>query len=133
MESLADDTVYGRKGPSREHAVDWVYARKGLPVRVVDESAGYRKVEDPAGGSVWIHESKLAAKQTVFVRGATARGVVLLAAPRPQAKPLARMQNGVVAGVVQCVGGWRKVSVEGREGWVDVDALWGATGCDAPG
>jgi SH3-like domain-containing protein len=129
LESLADDVVYGRRGPGQDHKIDWTYTRKGLPVMVLEESEAWRRVRDPEGGEVWMHASMLSRQRTVFVKSAGVRGELLLKSPRPGAKPVARVGAGVVGRLEECLGGWRKVSVDGKQGWIAQSVLWGADEC----
>ena len=41
--SLKSNRVNVRKGPSTDHAVEWVFSRAGLPVEVIAESDNWRR------------------------------------------------------------------------------------------
>jgi SH3-like domain-containing protein len=119
--SLAVDEAYGRHGPSTEHRVDWIYQRVGLPLQVVGESGPWRRVRDPDGAEVWMHQQNLAPRQTVYVTAPTA----LRRAPHEGSAPLAYLAAGVVGGFTGCDGAWRRMTIAGRVGWVRADAVWG--------
>ncbi|MGE3866729.1 MAG: SH3 domain-containing protein [Hyphomonadaceae bacterium] len=127
-ESLKFGEVNGRLGPSMEHRVLWTYHRRGLPVRVIAESDVWRQVADPAGDVAWVHVAGLSPKRTVFVAGGTE--TALRAAPRPEARPVARLGPGVVGVLEACRAGWRKVRVNNYSGWIETSALWGGETCD---
>lgn len=134
-ESIATQEAFGRRGPGKDHRIDWVYRVRGLPVRVIEEAESWRKVRDPAGDEAWIHASRLSPNRTVYVKDtAEAPGLVLRTAPRPEARPVAYLKRGVVAALNQCLGGWRKVTAgeNGASGWVPAETLWGADDCDLP-
>lgn len=132
-ESIAAAEAFGRRGPGKDHRIDWVYHALGLPVRVLEESGEWRRVRDPSGDEVWLHATLLSPNRTVFVKGAEAPGLTLRAAPRPEAQAVAYMQPGVVAVLKECLGGWRKVAAgENATGWVPADALWGGEDCTLP-
>lgn len=129
-ESIADAKAYGRRGPSAEHRIDWVYRARGLPVQVLEESGPWRRVKDPDGGEVWMHAAMLSQARTVFVRGA--ERLPLRAAPRPEARVVAWLERGVVATLKGCLGGWRRVSIDDRAaGWIAADGLWAGEDCPA--
>ena len=67
--SLASKEVNVRTGPSTDHPIRWVYARPGLPVRIVEESELWRRIEDPDGETGWAHSSLLSVRRTVLVTG----------------------------------------------------------------
>lgn len=125
--SLKTEGANGRRGPGLEHRIDWIYQRAGLPLLVTGESGPWRRVRDPGGAQVWMHESNLQSRRTALVQ--TETDLPLRAAPRPGARVLARLAPGVVAGFTGCRGDWRRITVGGRVGWVPAAALWGAEDC----
>lgn len=131
-ESIAKAEAFGRRGPGKDHRIDWVYRAQGLPVRVLEESGPWRRVEDPAGDEVWLHASLLSPTRTVFVATAEAPRLVLRSAPRPEARAVAYMARGVIATLKECAEGWRRVAVGDRAGWVAAEDLWAGEDCDLP-
>ncbi|GBD43124.1 hypothetical protein HRbin40_00589 [bacterium HR40] len=126
--SLASDEVNMRKGPGPEYPIRWVYRRKGLPVRIVDEADVWRKVEDPDGDSGWIHSSLLSSRRTVLVRGATAE---LRRTPSLAARVLLRAEPGVLGTLARCQPEWCLVEFDGVRGWVERRLLWGVDPAEA--
>ncbi len=126
-ESLRYNEVRARKGPSLEHRVVWTYRRQGLPVRVLAESGGWRRVSDPAGGTAWVRGDQLSAARTVYVAGS--EPAALRRAPKPGSRPKALLAPGVVATLEGCAGGWRKLRAAGRTGWTASASLWGGERC----
>lgn len=130
-ESLATAEAYGRRGPGKDHRIDWVYHARGLPVRVVEESGPWRRVRDPAGDEVWIHASRLSPNRTVYVK--TDARAALRSAPRAEAEVVAYLSPGVVAALSECQDGWRKVAVgERAAGWIAAADLWAGETCELP-
>ncbi|MEJ0022668.1 MAG: SH3 domain-containing protein [Alphaproteobacteria bacterium] len=127
FESLKYNEINGRQGPSLEHRVLWTFHRRGLPVKVVAESDVWRQVEDPSGEVSWVQATGLAPQQTVFV--SAAGQIALRHAPDDNASPVAFMQQGVVASLEECRGGWRKLRVGDKKGWARLADLWGAEHC----
>jgi SH3-like domain-containing protein len=127
--SLRYDEVRMRVGPSNEYPIEWVYKRKGLPVKVVRVREGWRLVEDPEGAQGWIASSQLNPERSVMIAG---RGLVEIRAEPSGAAALKwRAQPGVVAALLRCQAQWCEVDATGRKGWVARDRLWGAE--DLPG
>lgn len=122
--TLRFDTVNMRKGPSQDYPIDWVYKRKGLPVKVVRLREGWRLIQDPEGTQGWIAASQLSPKLGALVVGdgnAELREDASNIAPtRWQAQP------GVVGELMRCREGFCEIDVEGRSGWVSAERLWGA-------
>ncbi|UAB79774.1 hypothetical protein INR77_10530 [Erythrobacter sp. SCSIO 43205] len=121
--TLRFDTVNMRKGPSQDYPIDWVYKRKGLPVKVVRLREGWRLVQDPDGTQGWIAASQLSPKLGALIVGegnASLREDASNVAPlRWQAEP------GVVGELMRCRDGFCEIDVSGRSGWVSQERLWG--------
>lgn len=118
------EQVNMRVGPSREYPVEWVYKRKGLPVKVVRVREGWRLVQDVAGEQGWVAASQLTPERSVLVIG---DGLVdLRAGPAASSALRWRAEPGVVARFVACREGWCEIDAEGRKGWVPAERLWGA-------
>ncbi len=122
--SIRSETVNMRVGPSRDYPIDWVYKRKGLPVKVVRVREGWRLVRDPDGAQGWISSSLLSPKRSVLVIGEDL--AALRDKPRENGKLLWKVQPGVVGQLIDCTGSWCEIDIGGRKGWAKADRLWGA-------
>ncbi len=122
--SLKTDGANGRRGPGPNQPVQWIYQRVGLPLLVTGESGPWRRVRDPDGAETWIHTSSLDDKRTALVRGDG--DAALRSEPRDGARVLAYLAPGVIGSLTGCDGGWRRVVVGGRVGWVEQSVIWGA-------
>lgn len=121
--SLRYDEVRMRVGPSEEYPIEWVYKRKGLPVKVVRVREGWRYVEDPEGDRGWIARSQLDPERGALVTG---KGLAdLRAGPSASAALRWRAEPGVVAKLGTCREGWCEVEIAGRKGWIQQSRLWG--------
>jgi SH3-like domain-containing protein len=122
--SLRYDEVRMRVGPSAEYPVEWVYKRKGLPVKVVRVREGWRLVEDSEGEQGWIAASQLDPARGGMVVGT---GLAEVRASADAAAPIKwRAQPGVVARLKACGVGWCEVDIGGRKGWISAARLWGS-------
>lgn len=121
--TLRFDEVNMRVGPSSEYKIDWVYKRKGLPVKVVRLREGWRLVEDHEGEQGWIAASQLSPKLGALVVG---EGLAaLLRDPSADAPVSWRAEPGVVGELLRCRDDYCEIDVAGRSGWVAKDRLWG--------
>ncbi|MXO90360.1 SH3 domain-containing protein [Pontixanthobacter aquaemixtae] len=113
-----------RVGPSREYRIDWVYKRKGLPIKVVRVVDGWRLIEDSEGTTGWVSQGLLSAKRGALVIG---EGLAAMREkPADNSKLKWNAEPGVVGVLGTCSAGWCEFDVGGREGWVAQDRLWGA-------
>jgi SH3-like domain-containing protein len=127
--SLKSERANARRGPGAEHRIDWIYQRPGLPLLVTAESGPWRRVRDPDGATSWIHSGQLENRRTAYVRGGRLGSAALRREPDADARVLVYLGRGVVARLEACRGRWRLISVGGRSGWTDADALWGVESC----
>lgn len=113
-----------RVGPSQEYPIEWVYKRKGLPVKVVRIQEGWRLVRDPDGDQGWIVARLLDPQRAAIVIG---NGLAAIRdAPNGGARLKWNARPGVVGKLGDCDAGWCEIDVEGRKGWIREDRLWGA-------
>jgi SH3-like domain-containing protein len=121
--SLRADEVNMRVGPSQDYSVDWIYKRKGLPVKIVRVVEGWRLVQDPDGTQGWIVARLLNPQRTAVV----IEGELLPMREDPSETSLLKwkLEPGVVGILRECVDGWCELDIDGRIGWVNEARLWG--------
>lgn len=121
--SIDSEKVNMRVGPSRDYPIDWVYKRKGLPVKVIRLREGWRLIEDPNGDQGWVVSSLLSANRTALIIG---EGPVDLRAGASASSALRwKAQPGNVGALGKCEAGWCELDIAGRTGWVLRERLWG--------
>lgn len=111
-----------RVGPSLDFPADWVYRRKGLPVKVVQVVGNWRKIEDESGTQGWMHVAMLTGKLTAMVIGGVAD---MRESPSDSASILFRAQPGVVGNISDCANDWCAFDVGGKQGFIRKTSLWG--------
>jgi SH3-like domain-containing protein len=125
--SLKSDKVNVRRGPSTDQSIVWVFARAGLPVEIIAEADNWRRVRDSEGADGWVFHSLLSGRRTVLVspwsKGAEA--VPLRSRRSDGAGVVAQLQPGVIGNVVTCDGEWCELTIDGFDGYVEQDKLWG--------
>ncbi len=113
-----------RVGPSVNYQIEWVYEREGLPVKVVRVVEGWRLIQDPDGAQGWVVARLLRADRGAIVTG---DGLVAMrAGPSGDADLRWNLEPGVVGKLGDCDAGWCSLDVEGHDGWVPAERLWGA-------
>lgn len=115
--SLRADEVNMRTGPGVQYPVEWVYHRENLPVEILREYRTWRLVRDWQGAQGWIHQSMLSGRRTFMVLTAER---TLRARPDAKSGAVARLEPNVIGEVENCPdsGGWCRVRVGGRDGWL---------------
>ncbi|MBW7836711.1 MAG: hypothetical protein H3C28_08765 [Sphingomonadales bacterium] len=128
--SLGAREVNMRTGPGTQYPIKWLYGRRGLPVLVEAEYDIWRKVRDRDGEVGWIHGSLLSGRRTVVIAGGREGVRTLYESPHPASVPVLRAEDGVIGDLDGCRLGWCKIKIEGKSGWLTMDALWGVLPAD---
>ncbi|WP_250152505.1 SH3 domain-containing protein [Ancylobacter radicis] len=124
--SLKADKVNVRSGPTRDHAVAWVFTRAGLPVEVTAEFETWRRIRDADGAEGWVYHSMLSARRTALVSPwSKGEPAALREAPSTDSSIKARLEPGVLGKVDHCNGKWCRFFDNGFDGYVEQEKLWG--------
>lgn len=121
FESLRYSAVHGRQGPSLDHPILWRYEKEGLPMLIVRETNGWRRVRDIDGDEVWMQARMLSPARTVK----TTTDITLYAKADSASRAKATLKQGVIAELGRCELSWCEVSVGRDKGWVEAIGLWG--------
>ena len=121
--SLRASEVNLRTGPGRTYPVEWVYQRRHIPVEVVQEFDTWRKIRDFEGTEGWVHQSMLDGRRYVLITGGEQ---ILRQSPDVQSTPVARVQPGVIARLLECQPTWCEVEAGNYVGWLLRESFWGA-------
>ena len=120
--SLRADVVNLRTGPGGRYPVEWVYRRKGLPVEILAQHDQWRQVRDWQGTEGWVHERLVTNARTIIVKGAQR---VMRAEPEAKAPPVAKLDPGVIARLLECRNAWCRIEADSLKGWLRRDEIWG--------
>jgi SH3-like domain-containing protein len=126
--SLKADRVNVRGGPTKDHQVNWIYTRAGLPVEITAEYDNWRRIRDWEGAEGWVYHTLLSGRRTAMVTAPPKAADTLLPlheAASDSAPVTARLQPGVLASVKGCNGTWCHLSGRGFDGWLRQEHLWG--------
>jgi SH3-like domain-containing protein len=121
--TLKFDQVNARSGPGDDYPARWVYRVPDLPVQVVAETADWRKICDPEGGSAWVHKRTTDGRRSVIRLEPDA--IALKAKANSSSRTVAILPGRGLAGLDKCRGGWCRLKGRGKAGWVPQSAVWG--------
>tara|TARA_Y100001960_G_scaffold277661_1_gene308601 strand:- start:1105 stop:1629 length:525 start_codon:yes stop_codon:yes gene_type:complete len=127
--SLKHDKAYMRKGPSRDHPIEWVYIVKGLPLKVVSEYEVWRKVIDSNGTTGWMHHTQLSRKRIIEV---TSSNLELRKKPKLDSEVIAIAEIGALLNIERCDKTWCRLSHETFKGWALRDGYYGLLENEVP-
>lgn len=113
-----------RRGPSRDHRIEWLFVHRDMPVKVVAEHGHWRRIMDSTGAAGWMHYSLLSGRRSALV---TAPRIALRIEPSSSAETIAFAEEGVIARLGDCFDGWCQLSAGETRGWSKIDGLWGIT------
>jgi len=120
--SLKAAEVNLRTGPGTRYPVEWVLTYRNMPVEIVGEFDGWRKVRDWKGSVGWVHRSMLSGRRWAMVR----KGIQpLRRAPDPAAPLVARIEPKAIGRVLECRKSWCRMDFSGFEGWMRRAQFWG--------
>lgn len=122
--SLRTNPINLRTGPGVRYPVDWVYVRRHLPVEVIGEFDTWRRIRDHDGSEGWVHQSMLSGKRTAVVTGVAQ---TLRRAGEDAADIVATLEPGVIVNIQRCPAEstYCRVEVDGLQGWLKREQVWG--------
>ncbi len=120
--SLKKDRVNVRYGPSFNSPIKFVYKKKNLPIKQIDQKENFKRIIDFKNNNGWIHVSQLK-KINSFI---LLEDKILFKKPTNFSKPLAKIKKGRVLIFQKCDDKWCKIKTEQFLGWVKIDNIWGS-------
>ena len=124
--SLRADIVNLRTGPGGRYPIADVYKKKGYPLEIIGEFEQWRHVRDFSGEEGWVHERMVNGTRNVIVQGGQR---ILRASADGSAAPVAKLDPGVIAHLLECDTGWCRIEVQNGssdvKGWLARGDVWG--------
>lgn len=124
--SLRADTVNLRTGPGSRYPILDVYKKKGYPLEIIGEFEQWRHVRDFSGEEGWVHQRMVNGTRNVIVQGAQR---ILRASADSGAAPVAKLDPGVLAHLLECGASWCRIEVQTGssdvKGWLTRNEIWG--------
>ena len=119
--SLKKNKVNVRYGPSFDSDIKYVYRKKNLPVRQIDEKENFRRIIDFKKNSGWIHISQLKRNNSII----TTNDKVLFKKSSSLSQPIALIKKGRLLILEKCQNNWCKVKSDNFSGWIEKKNIWG--------
>ena len=110
-----------RYGPGFDYPIKFMYKKKYLPIKVIDEKDEFRRVVDLKKNSGWIHKTQLRKNKSFILL----EDQLLFSKPTKYSKPVLIAAKGRLLLKKKCKKKWCKVKTEEYEGWINTDNLWG--------
>ncbi len=121
--SIASGKAMTRTGPAKTYPGIWLYQRRDLPVRVIKRYESWRLIEDPDGDKGWMLVTLLSDRRTAMIKPGAPRPI--RTDPSEAARIRYNAEPGVVARIEKCGGGWCRIEIGKREGYVRAADLYG--------
>ena len=119
---LKNEKVNVRYGPGFKYPIKFIYKKRFLPVKVIDNKENFRRIIDHKNNSGWIHISQLKKINSLIVSEDT----ILFSKASKFSKPVAKIKSGRLLLVKKCQDRWCKIKTGEYSGWVDSKYLWGS-------
>ena len=119
--SLKNDKVNVRYGPGFDYPVKFIYKKKFLPIKVIDEKENFRRIIDHKKNSGWIHRIMLRKLNSLIVL----EEKIVFKKNSKFSKPLVKLEKGRLVIIKKCEISWCKIETDNYIGWIDTKNLWG--------
>jgi SH3-like domain-containing protein len=120
--TLKYNRVKVRQGPSFEYPVKFIYKKKYLPIKIIDNKDNFRKITDLKNNNGWIHISQLSKKKSAInIHNLS----IIFKKPNIYSQPMAKLEKGKIVIVKKCKEDWCKIITNGYKGWIFKNYLWG--------
>ncbi len=120
--TLGSDKVNVRTGPGLRYPITVVLKKEGLPVEIVKQFNGWRKIRDKEGDEGWVYRDLLSGKRAVIITGGEH---VMRDDPETDSRPVVKLEAGVIAELDRCTEAWCRISIAGYGGWIERQNVWG--------
>ena len=118
---LKNSKVNVRIGPGFDYPIKFVYKKKYLPVKIIDNKENFRKIIDHKKNSGWVHSIMLTKSKSLI----TTSEKILFRKPTMYSKPLAKLDSGRLLIIKKCNEDWCNVKSGQYSGWIDKKNIWG--------
>ena len=120
--TLKYNKVKVRQGPSFKHPVKFIYKKKYLPIKIIDNKDNFRKITDLKNNNGWIHVSQLSKKKSAInIHNLS----IIFKKPNIYSQPMAKLEKGKMVIVKKCKEDWCKIITNDYKGWIFKNYLWG--------
>ena len=120
--SLKKDKVNVRYGPSFDSKIKYIYKKKNLPVKQIDQKENFRRIVDLKNNSGWIHISQVKKSNSIIIL----EDKIIYKKASNFSKPIVRLEKGRLLIVKNCEKTWCNVKTGDYSGWVKTKNIWGS-------
>ena len=121
--SLKSNDANIRVGPSKNYPIEIKYIKINYPLKVLEEYADWRKVEDLYNNIGWIHKSLISGTRTGIVLSNDNKTIKLL--NTLNGNIIGEIGKGNIVFLEKCKVDWCLVSSRNYKGWIDKKYIWG--------
>ena len=119
--SLKKNKVYVRYGPGKDYPIKYIYKKKFLPVKVIDEKENFRRIIDHKKNSGWIHSVMLTKPNSLIVL----EEKIVFKKNSKFSKPIVKLEKGKLVNIKKCELNWCKIESDNYSGWIETKNVWG--------
>ena len=119
--SLKKDKVYVRYGPGKNYPVKYIYRKKFLPIKVIDQKDNFRRIIDHKKNSGWIHISQLKKAKSLIVL----ENKIVFKKNSKFSKPIIKLEKGRLVLIKKCIDNWCNIKAGKYKGWIQTENVWG--------
>jgi len=119
--SLKKNKVYVRYGPGKDYPIKYIYKKKFLPVKVIDEKENFRRIIDHKKNSGWIHRIMLTKPNSLIVL----EEKIVFKKNSKFSKPIVKLEKGKLVNIKKCELNWCKIESDNYSGWIETKNVWG--------
>ena len=119
--SLKKNKVYVRYGPGKNYPIKYIYKKKFLPVKVIDNKENFRRIIDHKKNSGWIHSIMLTKPNSLIVL----EEKIVFKNNSKFSEPVVKLEKGRLVTIKKCKLNWCKIESDNYSGWIDTKNVWG--------
>ena len=119
--SLKKDKVYVRYGPGKNYPIKYIYNKKFLTIKVIDQKDNFRRIIDHKKNSGWIHQIMLRKLNSLIVL----EEKIVFKKNNKFSEPLVKLEKGRLVIIKKCEINWCKIETDNYIGWIDTKNVWG--------
>ena len=120
--SLKKKKVNVRYGPSFDSKIKYIYKKKNLPVKQIDQKENFRRIVDLKNNSGWIHISQLKKANSIIAL----EDKILFKKASNFSKPIVRLEKGRLLIIKKCNNNWCNIITDDYNGWIKTNNIWGS-------
>ena len=119
--SLKKNKVYVRYGPGKNYPIKYIYKKKFLTIKVIDQKDNFRRIIDHKKNSGWIHRIMLRKLNSLIIL----EEKIVFKKNSKFSKPIVKLEKGRLVIIKKCEINWCRIETGSYSGWIETKNLWG--------